>query len=366
MDLRVSAKDLIPNHLTMSLYNHVEIWKDRPELWPRGIYCNGHIMVDAEKMSKSKGNFLMLLQCVQEYSADATRFALADAGDTMEDANFDRSVANQAISYLYNEEEWVQTVIEDFKTSKLRDGPFVFMDRAFMNEMDYLIEATAAEFDAMRFRDGIHRCWFDMLIARDLYRDWSTQCEIPMHKDVVFRFIEIIALMMSPICPHWCEHIWALIGRDGLICQGSWPRYEPFDKLMRKQYIFFREAIKNARQAALKSKAASPRSAYIYIASAFDEKKKEVLRFLARHCTSTGEFPAELLKLMKEYVKSSPELKADTKFLMQFGAFMRDEAKERGPDALAVEQPFDQQAILEVISDFPFCFPLFYILCPYQ
>ena len=49
-DLRVSAKDLIPNHLTMSLYNHVEIWKDRPQMWPKGIYCNGHIMVDAEKM----------------------------------------------------------------------------------------------------------------------------------------------------------------------------------------------------------------------------------------------------------------------------------------------------------------------------
>lgn len=31
-------------------------------------------------MSKSKGNFLMLLECVEEFSADATRFALADAG----------------------------------------------------------------------------------------------------------------------------------------------------------------------------------------------------------------------------------------------------------------------------------------------
>lgn len=38
-------------------------------------------MVDAEKMSKSKGNFLMLLESVEEYSADATRFALADAGN---------------------------------------------------------------------------------------------------------------------------------------------------------------------------------------------------------------------------------------------------------------------------------------------
>lgn len=57
-------------------------------------------MVDAEKMSKSKGNFLMLLECVEEFSADATRFALADAGDSLEDANFDRSVANQGI-YIY-------------------------------------------------------------------------------------------------------------------------------------------------------------------------------------------------------------------------------------------------------------------------
>ena len=72
-------------------------------MWPRGIYCNGHIMVDAEKMSKSKGNFLLLLECVQEYSADATRFALADAGDSLEDANFDRKVANQAVTNLFCE-----------------------------------------------------------------------------------------------------------------------------------------------------------------------------------------------------------------------------------------------------------------------
>jgi leucyl-tRNA synthetase len=46
MDLRVSAKDLIPNHLTMALYNHAEIWKEQPQMWPRGMYCNGHIMVN--------------------------------------------------------------------------------------------------------------------------------------------------------------------------------------------------------------------------------------------------------------------------------------------------------------------------------
>ena len=53
MDLRVSGKDLIQNHLTMCLYNHAAIFPK--EQWPSSIYCNGHILVDNEKMAKSKG-----------------------------------------------------------------------------------------------------------------------------------------------------------------------------------------------------------------------------------------------------------------------------------------------------------------------
>lgn len=60
MDLRASGKDLIQNHLTMSLYNHAAIWDSQPEMWPRSFYTNGHVQVDAEKMSKSLGNFITL------------------------------------------------------------------------------------------------------------------------------------------------------------------------------------------------------------------------------------------------------------------------------------------------------------------
>lgn len=41
-------------------------------------------------MSKSKGNFIGLLQACNEWGADATRFACADAGDGILNANFDR------------------------------------------------------------------------------------------------------------------------------------------------------------------------------------------------------------------------------------------------------------------------------------
>lgn len=87
-------------------------------------------------------------------------------GDTLEDANFDRSVANQAIIYLYNEEEWIMGVLADIRNNHLRAGELSFMDKTLLNEIDYLVEASFIEFEGMRYRDGLHRCWFDMVIAR--------------------------------------------------------------------------------------------------------------------------------------------------------------------------------------------------------
>lgn len=56
LDLRVSGKDLVPNHLIFFLYVHVAIFPK--EMWPKAIRANGHILVNAEKMSKSTGNFI--------------------------------------------------------------------------------------------------------------------------------------------------------------------------------------------------------------------------------------------------------------------------------------------------------------------
>ncbi len=70
VDLRSSGKDLIPNHLTYSLYNHTAIWPKHPELWPRSFRANGHLLLNSDKMSKSTGNFLTLVQAIEKFSAD--------------------------------------------------------------------------------------------------------------------------------------------------------------------------------------------------------------------------------------------------------------------------------------------------------
>ena len=96
----------------MSLYNHAAIWGK--EMMPRGFFCNGHILVNGKKMSKSEGNFLTIRDCIQKFGVDATRFALADSGDGLDDANFDESVANSAILRLFVFEKWISDQITKF------------------------------------------------------------------------------------------------------------------------------------------------------------------------------------------------------------------------------------------------------------
>jgi leucyl-tRNA synthetase len=180
------------------------MWDDEPELWPRGYYTNGHIMVDAEKMSKSKGNFLMMLETIENYSADATRFACADAGDTLDDANFSRDTANTAIVSLSNEAAWIKEVLLDTDKSTLRSGDELnFMDKVFENETNRLINETERCFETMQFREGLQKGWFEMMIARNEYRSWCQDSGVPLHEGLVRKWAESLIIIICPICPHW-------------------------------------------------------------------------------------------------------------------------------------------------------------------
>lgn len=83
----------------MALFNHAAIWDDEA-FWPRGYYCNGYIMVEGDKMAKSKGNFITIGNAIDDYGADATRLACALAGDSINDANFTKENANSSIMQL--------------------------------------------------------------------------------------------------------------------------------------------------------------------------------------------------------------------------------------------------------------------------
>lgn len=220
MDLRVSGKDLINNHLTFMLYNHTAIWKDEPDKWPRGVRANGHLLLNSAKMSKSDGNFLTLYEAVEKFSADGTRLCLADSGDSVEDANFVEQTADAGILRLYTFIEWVKEMIAGKLLLRTGDNNS-FYDRVFISEMNYLTKITDESYNKFHFKEALKSGLFEFQRSRDTYRELCGSTN--MHVDLVFEFIERQILLMAPICPHIADYIWGLLGKQGSIVNAKFP-----------------------------------------------------------------------------------------------------------------------------------------------
>ena len=97
-------------------------------------------------MSKSTGNFLTLNEAVQKFGADATRIALADAGDGMEDANFEEErLPNSAIMRMYTLKDWIEETLKD-QNLRTTEGD-VLWDRLFDDEMNMLVHEAYQHYE---------------------------------------------------------------------------------------------------------------------------------------------------------------------------------------------------------------------------
>lgn len=372
MDLRCSGKDLIGNHLTMSLYNHAAVWENELEdRLPQAFFTNGHVMINAEKMSKSTGNFLTLEQACQEFGADATRLALADAGDGLEDANFMSETANAAILRLTKEETWMR---EMFSTSgdndelRKNESEETFADCVFANEINKAVHETDRHFATMRYRDGLRECWFQLTTARDNYRT-STATTGGMKRSLVQRYIRTQLLLLAPIVPHFSDFMWQELGLGETIMKESWPQAEKEDLLLTRQIEYLRgtahslrtsfnkqETQRKKKLAKLKDKTkASPdlvseaNAAYLYVATEYPDWQQQVLQVMAKHYDQeTGTFK---VRLAQEF-KQEPELAKKIKDVMQFSKFIEKEMQTRGQAALELSSPFDEADLLGENLDF--------------
>ena len=248
LDMRCSAKDLIQNHLTFFLYIHVALFP--PEYWPRSIRINGHLELNGEKMSKSTGNFLTLADAIDKFGADATRIALADAGDGIEDANFEETVANSNILRMYELRAWCESVIQDARLlsesenyAEVRDnerhktndsiqrtGKKIFWDDIFENEINGLVRETYAHYNSTNYKAAIKSGLYDFTGARDFYREATKAAGVGMHHDLVKRYVELQALMVTVVAPHWAEHIWLeVLQKPETVQNARFPDPESFE-----------------------------------------------------------------------------------------------------------------------------------------
>lgn len=355
VDLRVSGKDLVPNHLTYYIYNHCAIWPDDQSKWPKAIRANGHLLLNAEKMSKSTGNFLTLSDALKKFSADGMRLALAGAGDAIEDANFMEIMAEAGLLRLYTFMEWVKEIQATKGT--LRSGSErTLSDKVFISDMNKAILETKNFYEKMMYKEALRTGFFEFQGVRDKYRELELE---GMHVDLLFTFIRSQTLMLSPICPHICEHIWGLLGNKESIMHASWPEIGPVeDKLIQlSQYIMTSAHNFRIRQKQLmtpgkgkKQAISKPSHGTIWVAKTYPAWQTTVLtKLLQLHKENNG-FPDN--KVIAGTLNKEASLQKYKKKLMPFVQLMKEGVETSGLKALNTTMDFDEKEVMEMYKKY--------------
>ena len=242
INIRISGKDLVNNHLIMCLYNHMAIWDD-VKLCPKSFAINGHITLNGEKMSKSTGNFKTLNQVVRQYGADATRLTLIE-GDGTKDADFRDNNADGNLLKLYSEKEWFESLINILSNECVNpnNDEYNFWDKVFDIEISTAYLRAEKDYENYNFRQAIYNGFHSMLLARDKYRLLYEKKYIKPSFKLLKKFMDYILLILYPICPHLTEYLWVKIEEKNMICHKKWVDINLYDSNLIK-YKYYADNI---------------------------------------------------------------------------------------------------------------------------
>eukprot|EP00438_Fugacium_kawagutii_P003306 Skav223904 [mRNA] locus=scaffold5126:18337:24179:- [translate_table: standard] len=119
------------------------------------------------------------------------------------------------------------------------DGRFV--DVWFANELNRLVQEGKKFYENMYYREALRTCYFEFTSMFDQYRDICKAAGIAPNKSLTLRYLEWQMIILSPICPHFCENGWSVLGKSGSVLDARFPSpTKPVEVSLTKQgdYMF--------------------------------------------------------------------------------------------------------------------------------
>jgi leucyl-tRNA synthetase len=221
VDSRHSGRDLVQNHLSFFVLNHVAIFEKK--LWPQEIVVNGSVMMDGAKMSKSMGNIIPLRTAIKDYGADPIRLAIISSAELLQDADFNM----ESVSGIQNK---LESLLEECSTLKAAQiGDLEAEDKWILSRTQGMIAQVTEAVEKMRLREGLQ----DILFSFESDLSWYAKRVEAKRRDDVSGILHKInsarVAMLSPFAPHIAEEMWEKLGYTELAAKSAWPEFSKED-----------------------------------------------------------------------------------------------------------------------------------------
>jgi leucyl-tRNA synthetase len=183
------------------------------------LLCQGMVLKDGTKMSKSKGNTVDPQALIEQYGADTVRLFTMFAAPPEQSLEWNDSAVEGANRFLRKLWKTVHAHLEA--------GDATTFDPAKLNQQQQDLRRKTHETIAKVSDDFGRRQTFNTAIAAVM----ELLNEVTKHADrttannraVEREALETAILMLSPIVPHICHQLWHELGHKDNILEAGWP-----------------------------------------------------------------------------------------------------------------------------------------------
>jgi leucyl-tRNA synthetase len=265
-EFRLSAKDLVGNHLTFHMFHHTAIFPE--EKWPKGIVIFGMGLMEGQKMSSSKGNVVLLEDAIESYGSDTLRLFLMSNAEPWQDFNWQESLlknTSRKIKQFYDQVNYALSLKDDPKRDNNRNVPLRDIDKWLLSRIHEAVENTQNSLETFQIRKALQYSFFNIL--NDLVWYSKRVHEKPNPK-ILREIAHIWVRLMAPFTPFVCEELWSKFNNKGFVSIASYPRADKnkINKKVNAKEEMIKKLIEDIKNI-LEVTKVRPRKIYLYIAS---------------------------------------------------------------------------------------------------
>ena len=328
VDSRHSGRDLVPNHLSFFIFNHIAIFEKK--FWPHQIVVNGSVLMEGKKMSKSLGNIIPLRTAIQDYGADTIRLAILISSELLQDADFSFDTArsiriklfefytlSQQIlnSNFYNKVSNPNLSLDELLYLDISENEYSLQleDRWLISKLQRLINNVTRSMETLRIREALH----NILYVFDQHINWYKKrinAKKRSNDNIVNKILilcfSIRIKLLSPFAPFISEEIWNNLGSRSSIVASKWPTVfnEKIDPLSEESDEFIKRLTLDISNI-IKVTKKLPHTIYIYCSSSGKQKiYQKILKIIT--LTNERNFGNIMKKLIQDpetsYAKTDP------------------------------------------------------------